>query len=153
MSSEKAEAIAQHLQEGCGIRKTARLVGASKDGVTRIALRLGLHSKALHEERARGLEVKEAQFDEKWAFVGKKEKHCDPSDPADETKGDQWDHTALDVESRFVVSVVVGKRDKESARELVEDFAKRTGGAPPPSARPTTATSTPRSSSNSTAKR
>ena len=33
MDPEKAEAIASHLKEGCGIRKTSRLVGASKDGV------------------------------------------------------------------------------------------------------------------------
>ena len=72
MPPEKAIAIAEHLKEGCGIRKTARLVGASKDGVTSIALRLGLHSYAFHDERARDLKVREAQFDEKWAFVEKK---------------------------------------------------------------------------------
>ncbi len=72
MKPEKAEAIASHLQEGCGIRKTARLVGASKDGVSGMALRLGLHAKALHDDRSQDLEVHEAQADEKWSFVGKK---------------------------------------------------------------------------------
>ena len=72
MPPEKAEAIAKHLKEGCGIRKTARLVAASKDGVTNLAIRLGLHARSMHDERARGLDVKEAQFDEKWSFVGKK---------------------------------------------------------------------------------
>ncbi len=60
MAPEKAEAIASHLKEGCGIRKTARLVGASKDGVTSIAIRLGLHARALHDEHVRDLEVNEA---------------------------------------------------------------------------------------------
>jgi len=72
MAPEKAEDIASHLKEGCGIRKTARLVGASKDGVTSIGIRLGLHARALHDERVKDLEVNEAQFDEKWCFVGKK---------------------------------------------------------------------------------
>ena len=72
MPPEKAEAIASHLKEGCGIRSTARLVGASKDGVTSIAIRLGLHAHAVHDERVRDLDVGEAQFDEQWAFVGKK---------------------------------------------------------------------------------
>ena len=72
MPPEKAESIAHHLAEGCGIRKTARLVGASKDGVTSIAIRTGLHAHRLHEDVVRGVESKEAQFDEKWAFVGKK---------------------------------------------------------------------------------
>ncbi len=84
MPPERVEAIATHLKEGCGIRKTARLVGASKDGVTSIAIRLGLHARALHDGRVRDLEVDEAQFDEKWSYVGKKEKNCDPSDPEDE---------------------------------------------------------------------
>ncbi len=132
MAPDKVEAIASHLKEGCGIRKTARLVGASKDGVTSIAIRLGLHARALHDERVRGLDVDEAQFDEKWSFVGKKQKNCDILDPADEDKGDQWDHTALDVDSRMVVSLVVGKRSRENLEEVVADFADRTGGAPPP---------------------
>ena len=131
MPPEKVIDIAQHLAEGCGIRKTARLVGASKDGVTKLGLRLGLHARALHDARVRDVKVNEAQFDEKWAFVGKKEKHCDPADPADAELGDQWDHTAIDVESRFVVSLEVGKRDRETLKATVADFAERTGGAPP----------------------
>ena len=98
----KIVAVAEHLKEGCGIRKTSRLTGVSKDGVTSIAIRLGLHAHALHEERVQSLDVSEAQFDEKWAFVEKKQKNCDPSDPADADKGDQWDHTAIDVNSRMV---------------------------------------------------
>jgi hypothetical protein len=52
-------------------------------------------------------------------------------DPEDVAKGDQWDHTIIDVPSRFVVSLVVGKRDTETLTEVVADFADRTGGAPP----------------------
>jgi transposase-like protein len=129
---EKFEAVAAHLQEGCGIRKTSRLTGVSKDGVTSVAVRTGLHARAQHDERVRDLKVREAQFDEKWAFVEKKQALCDPSDPADASKGDQWDHTAIDVRSRMVVSLVVGKRDGEALREVINDFADRTGGAPPP---------------------
>ena len=32
--------------------------------------------------------TREVQFDEKWAFVGKKEKHCDPENPDDTHQGD-----------------------------------------------------------------
>ena len=70
------------------------------------------------------------QFDEKWAFVGKKEKHCDPEDPADTKRGDNWDHVALDPEHRLVVSVVVGKRTAENVEKVVQDFKQRTGGRP-----------------------
>jgi hypothetical protein len=131
MAPERAEAIAAHLKEGCGIRKTSRLVGASKTGVTNIAIRLGLHARAFHDDRVRGVEVREAQFDEKWAFVEKKEKNCDEAKPEDAAAGDQWDHVAMDVESRMVVSLAIGKRDAETLKEVVADFAERTGGAPP----------------------
>jgi IS1 family transposase len=65
------------------------------------------------------------QFDEKWAFVAKKQKHCDPDDA---WCGDCWDHVALDPESRLVVSLVVGKRTAEATHALVRDFRRRTGG-------------------------
>jgi hypothetical protein len=70
------------------------------------------------------------QFDEKWSFVGKKEKHCDPTDPADAKQGDNWDHVALDAEHRLVVSVVPGKRTVEHVEALVQDFQRRTEGRP-----------------------
>ena len=61
----------------------------------------------------------------------KKEKHCDPADPDDDATGDQWDHTAIDADSRFVVSLVIGKRNGGRLREVVGDFAERTGGVAP----------------------
>lgn len=78
----------------------------------------------------------EVQFDEKWAFVGKKEKHCSAvrdgkvhnDQPNDSHQGDNWDHIAYDPEHRLVVSVVPGKRTAKNIEKLVFDFKKRTGG-------------------------
>ncbi len=70
------------------------------------------------------------QFDEKWSFVGKKEKHCDRSDPADDLCGDHWDHVALDAESRLVLSVIPGRQSAGHTLLLVEDVHRRTGGRP-----------------------
>jgi hypothetical protein len=70
--------------------------------------------------------TREVQFDEKWSFVAKKEKNCDPTDPADDRKGDTWDHVAIDAESRLVVRVVPGERTSESVVAVVEDFKRRT---------------------------
>jgi IS1 family transposase len=69
-------------------------------------------------------------MDEKWAFVAKKQKHCDDDDPADARLGDQWDHVALDPEHRLVLSVVPGKRTAQNVERLVEDVKRRTGGRP-----------------------
>jgi IS1 family transposase len=70
----------------------------------------------------------EVQFDEKWAFVAKKEAHCDRADPADDHKGDYWDHVAFDPEHRLVVAVVPGARTIENTEALVADFHRRTEG-------------------------
>src|SRR5271165_7338687 len=73
-------------------------------------------------------QTREVPFDEKWSFVGKKQKHCDPDKPADARQGDNWDHVAFDPEHRLVVSVVPGKRTEEKVQQLVQDFKARTGG-------------------------
>lgn len=65
------------------------------------------------------------QFDEKWDFVGKKERNCQPQEAH---AGDCWDHVALDPESRLVVSLVVGKRTADATRQVVADFRRRTEG-------------------------
>jgi len=71
------------------------------------------------------------QLDEKWSFVGKKEKHCDPADDEDLFCGDQWDHIAFDPDSRLVLGVLVGRRITENAVQLLEDVKRRLGGRCP----------------------
>jgi len=89
----------------------------------------------MHDERTTSWsrfppETREVQMDEKWSFVGKKEKHCDPDDPADAKQGDNWDHVGCDPEHRIVLSVVPGKRSSEQTHALVQDVKQRTGGKP-----------------------
>jgi IS1 family transposase len=72
--------------------------------------------------------TEEMQFDEKWAFVYKKERHCDPSIEADRRCGDHWDHVAYDPEHRLVLSVCPGKRSHKRVRQVVIDAKRRTGG-------------------------
>jgi len=70
----------------------------------------------------------EVQFDEKWAFVGKKQEQCNPTNPEDAKHGDNWDHVAFDPEHKLVVSLVAGKRTKENVNRLIADFRERTQG-------------------------
>ena len=75
--------------------------------------------------------TREVQFDEKWSFVAKKQKNCDPTDPADDHKGDWWDHVAYDPENKLVLAVVPGARSIENAEEVVTAAKDRTDGASP----------------------
>lgn len=69
-------------------------------------------------------ETKEIQLDEKWSFVGKKEKNCTKNE---KELGEQWDYVAIDAESRLVLSVVIGKRTPENCKKIVKDVYERTG--------------------------
>jgi hypothetical protein len=73
-------------------------------------------------------ETREIQFDEMWSFVAKKQANCDPDDPADDHKGDWWDHVVYDAEHRLVLAVVPGARSIENAEEAVGEAYDRTGG-------------------------
>ena len=104
-------------------------MGVHRDTVTRYTRKAGDHARAAPDELvALSPRTTEVQFDEKWSFLAKKEAHCDRSDPADDPKGDDWDHFGFDPEHRLVIAVVPGARDVEGTEALVGEFRRRTGG-------------------------
>jgi len=60
--------------------------------------------------------------------VGKKERNCAPGEWF---AGDQWDHVALDPDSRLALAVVVGRRIPENAELLLGEAKRRLGGRCP----------------------
>jgi len=72
--------------------------------------------------------TKEIQLDERWSFAGMKEKNVQTNAEPTVLKGDIWDHTAIDAESRLLISLVPGKRTSENCDRLLEDVKNRTGG-------------------------
>jgi transposase-like protein len=64
--------IAEHLADGNGVRGTARLCKVSLNTVLRFTQRFGKHAEGFHDARVRGVQPKQVQPDEAWAFVGKK---------------------------------------------------------------------------------
>ena len=47
---QTALSVLEHIREGCGTRSTSRLVGVSKNTVTRYILMAGGHAQKLHDE-------------------------------------------------------------------------------------------------------
>jgi LacI family transcriptional regulator len=50
LSEEKIQTLAAHVAEGCGVRKTGRLVQVARNTVTRYSRLLGRHAQAIHDE-------------------------------------------------------------------------------------------------------
>ena len=65
------------------------------------------------------------QCDELWSFVYCKEARVPYAKAAPEDAGDAWTFTALDSESKLIVSYLTGPRDSESALTFMDDLAGR----------------------------
>jgi len=72
----------------------------------------GEHSQEIHDRCAVELEVTALQSDERYGFVGSKKKQY-------------WEATSIDPESKFLLSLCLGRRDDVLIRELLEDSHKR----------------------------
>ena len=73
LPAETIRQIIHHAAEGVGVRATARLLGLDKDTVNRVILRAGEHCARVLSSLLKSLELTEAQLDELWTFVKKRE--------------------------------------------------------------------------------
>jgi len=70
----------------------------------------------------RNLQVPILEFDEIWAYVGKKQRRIAFGET---DKGDQYTYTALDATRKAIVSYVTGKRSEATTRVFVNDVWER----------------------------
>ena len=68
----KAVSVIEHLDEGCTITGTARLVPVAKDTVARLLKVAGRQAQKFHDQKVQGIAPQALEFDEQWSYVGKK---------------------------------------------------------------------------------
>jgi IS1 family transposase/transposase-like protein len=124
IAESKAVAILAHLDSRCGVVATAQLVKVAKETVSRFNKVTGKVFEKLHDNLVQDIRPKALQFDEKWSFVGKKQKHITIIDDEQEL-GDYWDCNCIDPQSKLLVSLITGKRTAQTITELVQDAAYR----------------------------
>lgn len=78
-----------------------------------------------HNDTVRGLRSKRIECDEIWAFTYCKQKHVKAAKAAPEGAGDCWTWTAIDRDSKMIVSYYLGLRSWEDARQFLLDLAGR----------------------------
>jgi len=98
---EKQVSAIAALTEGCSIRATERLTDTHRDTITRLGVRIGQGCARLHDALMRDLQVSIIEFDEIWAYVGKKQRRTFEGET---DKGDQYTFTALDAISKAIIS-------------------------------------------------
>ena len=79
LSTEKRAQIVSALVEGVSIRATARMVGCSKNTVTKLLVELGQACAEYQDAALRELPCKRLQVDEIWSFVYAKQRNVPAS--------------------------------------------------------------------------
>ena len=117
--------ILNMLCEGQSMRATARLADVSFNTVAKLLIDAGKVCADLHDELVQGVTARRIQCDEIWAFTYAKQKNVATAKAAPSEAGDTWTWTALDSDSKLIVSWLVGGRDGEYAISFMDDLRSR----------------------------
>ncbi len=107
------------------MRSISRMTGVSINTVLKLLVDAGEACAAFHDEAVRDVKSQRVQCDEIWSFTYAKQKNVKTAKSAPEQAGDTWTWTALDADSKLIVSWLVGGRDSEYAMAFMDDVASR----------------------------
>lgn len=117
--------ILHMLCEGQSIRSIARVLGVSKNTISKLLVDAGKVCAQYHDENVRNVQSSRIQCDEIWTFTYAKQKNVSHAKAAPAGAGDTWTWTALDADSKLIISYLVGGRDSEYAMVFMDDVASR----------------------------
>jgi len=125
LPSAKRVQILSMLCEGSSMRSISRVVDVSINTVAKLLTDAGEACAAFHDERVRGVKAKRVQCDEIWSFCYAKQRNVADAKAAPDEAGDIWTWTALDADSKLIVSYLIGGRDAGYASAFMDDVAAR----------------------------
>lgn len=125
MPLEKRVQILSMLCEGSSMRSISRVADVSINTVTKLLIDAGTACARFHDEAVRGVKARNVQCDEIWSFCYAKAKNVPTAKSAPEGAGDVWTWTALDRDSKLIVSYLIGGRDSEYAMAFMDDLRDR----------------------------
>lgn len=125
LSSADRARVLHLLCEGMSIRAITRTTGVHKITVARLMNDAGRALAVYQDGAFRDLSTKRVQVDEIWSFTYAKQKNVPTAKAAPEGAGDTWTWTAIDADSKLVLSWMVGGRDGDHAMAFMDDVAKR----------------------------
>ena len=117
--------ILSMLCEGSSIRSISRMCDVSINTVSKLLEEAGEICAAFHDEQVRGVNAKRVQVDEIWSFTAAKQKNVAAMKKPIYGAGDTWTWTALEADTKLIVSYSVGGRDSDCAKRFMDDVADR----------------------------
>ena len=125
LSKKRRAKIIKMLVEGSSLRSISRIEDASINTVSKLLVEAGATCAEYHDKAVRGMRSQHVQLDEIWQFCYAKEQNVPFAKAAPDWSGDAWTWTALDSESKLIVSFVTGDRSMTTALVFLDDLKSR----------------------------
>jgi IS1 family transposase len=117
--------ILSMLCEGSSMRSISRVADVSINTVAKLLVDAGKACAAFHDEKVRGVKTRRCQVDEIWSFTAAKQKNVAKMKAPVAGAGDTWTWTAIDADSKLLITWLVGGRDSEYAMAFMDDLKDR----------------------------
>ena len=125
LSPARRAQVISALVEGNSIRATCRMTGTAKGTVLKLLADVGEVCRDYQDKHVRKLTTRRVQCDEIWAFCHAKEKNVPEEKRGQFGYGDVWTWTAIDADSKLVISWCIGGRDSYTGLAFMQDVARR----------------------------
>jgi IS1 family transposase/lambda repressor-like predicted transcriptional regulator len=125
---QKRVMILNMLVEGMSMRSISRTVGVSINTVTKLLVEAGEACAVHHDKTVRNVKANHIQCDEIWSFCYAKDKNVKnvkTAKAAPEGAGDVWTWTAIERDSKMILSYQIGDRSGATALEFMDDLRAR----------------------------
>lgn len=107
------------------MRSISRVTDTSINTVMKLLVDAGTACAAFHDANVRNVPAKAVQCDEIWSFGYGKNKNVKFATTAPEGSGDVWTWTAIDADSKLIVSWHVGDRSQHTGISFIRDLKAR----------------------------
>jgi IS1 family transposase len=113
------------LCEGASMRSVSRLADVSINTVSKLLEDAGRFCAGYHDANVKGVRAKRVQVDEIWSFTAAKQKNVASMKRPVDGAGDTWTWTAIEADTKLIISHFVGGRDGDCAAWFMQDVADR----------------------------
>lgn len=122
--SQRAQILSM-LCEGASMRSVSRLADVSINTVSKLLVDAGRFCAGYHDVNLRDVKAKRVQVDEIWSFTAAKQKNVAKMKTPIAGAGDTWTWTAIEADTKLIISHFVGGRDGDCAKWFMDDVAAR----------------------------
>jgi len=122
---DKRTQILAMLCEEPSMRSISRVADVSISTVTKLLVDAGEVCLDLHDETLGNAKASCIQCDEIWSFCHAKQKNVADAKAAPAGASDVWTWTAIDAQTKLIVSFFVGDRSGQSTMILMDDLCSR----------------------------